>query len=77
MISICFINGDIYLDPLVKVVSAKCFHCKVTVLIKRSPEKQTNKVCVCVCVCPSVKLDAACACFIKGAQIWRLDYYLQ
>ena len=34
-------------------------------------------MCVCACVCPSVKLDAACACFIKGAQIWRLDYYLQ
>lgn len=27
--------------------------------------------------CPSVKLDAACVCFIKGAQIWSLGYYFQ
>lgn len=30
-----------------------------------------------VCVCLWVTLDAACACFIKGAQIWSLGYYFQ
>lgn len=47
MVSICFIIGDVYLDSLVRVVSAKCFR-KVMVLIRAL--QRTYRVCVCVCV---------------------------
>ena len=43
--------GRIYLDPLVKVVSARCFHSKVTINVLQRETSNTCIMCACVCVC--------------------------